>query len=151
MKVSKKIIRNNEEIKLDISNIAYEDLQGIARLLGFGIIMESGSSEGWEFLKFGNGWMVQFIRNISVFGGNSHYTQRSVDFAEPFILVPIVVPVPTARRVNGAGTTTKYFNAIPSSIGTQGVSTLRYMYGDGSTITSDTELVVDLIVIGRWK
>ena len=62
IEVAKKIIQNNKEIKFDIDNIVYEDLQGIARLLGWGIIVESGENENGSYVKFGDGTMICYGR-----------------------------------------------------------------------------------------
>ena len=147
MKIAKKIIQNNEEIKLDASNIAYKDLQGIARLLGWAIIVESGENENGNYIKFGDGTMfcyasgsfiaptmVQYVANglwgvtnVATFYFPEKFTKR------PFVEVKIIrgEAVEMAPRT----VTSSSFNA--------------------NLLTradfSEQRIEYDLFAIGKWK
>ena len=146
IEVAKKIIQNNKEIKFDIDNIAYEDLQGIARLLGWGVIVESGENENGEYIKFGNGRMVcqAYIEfdNIGVTSSwGSLYMSGNISwqYPEPFVGRPFA-------SANDNITAQPVFE-IPVT-----VSTSVYLFKLASAQSfSSRSRQISLFAIGRWK
>ena len=80
MKIAKKIMQNNEEIKLDASNIAYKDLQGISRMLEYGIIVESDSNSDGHYVRYGDGTQICHRTITSSEATSYSYVEQGINF-----------------------------------------------------------------------
>ena len=147
IEVAKKIIQNNKEIKFDIDNIAYEDLQGIARLLGWGVIVESGNNENGSYIKFGDGTMICWVdmtvtdQAIDNPYGSFFQGTRSWTFPQAFVDMPSV----TCSKFKWGSSASWGF----STGATLTTATLRGM--DIGSRPTGTNCYISAMAIGRWK
>lgn len=141
------LIQNNEDIKLDIDNIAYKDLEGITRLLGWGIIVESGENENGSYIKFGDGTMICWVKMIvtdqtidNPYGSLFQATRRWC-YPKPFVYKPVVNCSQFLWGTSASWGSVN--NAEPTYAVLRGI--------DPISRPSGTQVRISAIAIGKWK
>ena len=75
MRVFKNLFGNGD--KIHVNEIVYKDDSGTPKLLSNGIIVESGSNENGEYIRFADGtqicWKVENIDSGSLLAGNHEF------------------------------------------------------------------------------
>lgn len=138
MKVFRNLFGDNSKIHVD--EIAYKDLEGIARLLGWGVIVEEGSNSDGKYVKWGNGWQVCTANVVVDFSNNDiqsfpypsefidvfHVSKGYITASSSQTVLPILNSTLIRQLENGWAV---------------------YKYGD----TYNDTRRLSLFAIGRWK
>lgn len=144
MKVFKNLFGKGD--KIHVNEIAYKDLQDIVRLLGWGVIVESGSNANGAYLKFGDGTMICYRSDLTL-----NYVDGDLNvkwtYPQPFSEVPTVLAV---RRQAELYTTKR----IPSiTVMTQSVdkASISLQRHTGDVFVATDKGLINAFAIGRWK
>ncbi len=145
MKVFKNLFGDGSKIHGD--EIAYKDLQDIVRLLGWGVIVESGSNSNGSYIKFGDGTMICWVNmNVTDQAINNPYgslfqAARRWYYPKPFVYNPVVN---CSQFLWGTGASWgSVKNAEPTYAVLRGI--------DAFSRQSGTQTLISATAIGRWK
>lgn len=153
MRIFKNLFGKGDKIHID--EIAYKDLQDIVRLLGWGVIVESGSNSDGQYMKFGNGWQICFHRVKSTMEGQTQEMRFIWSFPKPFMDTNYIgngvldrddMNITPNIRALGTGR----FQRISSNNCRYVIYKVSGTAGDGFNPDSDSAYAL-MWAIGRWK
>ncbi len=145
MKVFKNLFGKGD--KIHVNEIAYKDLQDIVRLLGWGVIVESGSNSNGSYIKFGEGTMICYRSDLTL----NYHVDGDLNvkwtYPQPFSEVPTVLAV---RRQAELYATKRIpsITVMTQSVDKASISLERHT--DDVFVATDKGLI-NAFAIGRWK
>lgn len=149
MKVFKNLFGDNSKIHID--EIAYKDLNNIIRLLGWGIIAESGSNSNGNYVKFGDATMVCWNKCRLEHTGINIYLSTVWWYPQPFVEDPTLCltrtpPVDTSIGIRDFGILSV------TSLFPDRATLATYVSSSVDKFFSETDYITcSALAIGRWK
>ncbi|MCR1897822.1 hypothetical protein NSA47_02315 [Irregularibacter muris] len=116
--------------------------------IAMGSIVEKGSNDNGVYVKYADGTMSCYIKNLEIIGADNVYAQNYWTFPAIFTYIPVVIPVATIKQINGAGKSTTLHSLYVVNLSQSG-GNVRVV--EGGIFDDKTLYRVSCHAIGEWK